>query len=93
MIRLSEHKNTLEKRKRKELRKEIEGAARELARNSHVSEKVNGYGLVVWDDDGNASAHWKGGRVPSMLIGEYFKQTIARTINIADTEALLKGDL
>lgn len=81
---LTVHKNTLEKKKRKDLRLEIEYQARRLARDSAVSEKINGYGIVVWDDDKTAQAHCNGGDIPASLVGEYFKQTISRLLHIND---------
>lgn len=92
MINLSEHKNTLEKRKRKELRKELVGAARELCRCSSVSEKINGYGLVVWNEDSEAEVVWRCGNIPASLIGEYFKQTMGRTLSKGDARAILKEE-
>ena len=91
MINLTEHRNTLEKRQRKNLRREIEAAARALSRDSEVSREVNGFGIIVWNDDGDASARWSAGNVPDCLMGEYFKQTMGRIIHKRDAEDVIKG--
>ena len=92
MINLTEHRNTLDKRKRKNLRREIEAAARELSRDSEVSEEISGYGIIVWNDEGDASAHWRCGNVPVCLVGEYFKQTMSRIIHKRDAADAIKGE-
>lgn len=90
MTDLTVHKNTLERRKRKETREEVIDAARQLAKDSPVSEKINGYVVMVWDEDNAADAYWSGGNIPTSLIGEYFKITMARMIAKRDAGELLE---
>lgn len=92
MINLTVHKNTANKRKYKKFREDLEYDAKVMARNSEVSEKINGYGIVVWDDDDTVVSCWVSGKIPTCLIGELFKQTIARKISGLDARQILKEE-
>lgn len=84
MNELTVHKNKLEQRKRKETRDLLIDDARKMARHSGISERISGYAIVAWDDDHRSQAAWVSGCLPSGLIGEQFKQTMARRLNELD---------
>ena len=84
------HKNTLEQRKRKEVRNDLINNARIMAKNSACSENISGYAILVWDDDHRSEACWLSGSLPSGLIGEHFKQTMAREIGRIEAKAIME---
>ena len=91
MTNLTVHKNTKEQRERKELRELLIHDAKSLAKNSSISEDIDGYAIVVWDKEGSAQAEWISGNIPTSLIGEFFKQTISRTLVSMDATDIMKG--
>lgn len=92
MINLTVHKNTMEKRKRKDVRDHLIDDAKRLAKDSNISENISGYAIVVWSDDHDSQAAWMSGCLPSSLIGECFKQTMARQITTMITKSIVKGE-
>ena len=84
------HKNTLEKRRRKEVRQNLINDARVMAKDSCLSKDIEGYAIVVWDKGGISDACWMRGSIPVQLIGEQFKQTMNRKISAMDTKAFLE---
>ncbi len=84
MVNLSVHKNTLARRKRRTLRRDLEHDARVLARQSPISSKIVGYTIVVWNEDLDADACWTGGNLPASMISEFAKQTIVRKLSMLD---------
>lgn len=91
-VNLTVHKNNAVQKKRQALRQEIIDAARELATNSAVSEKISGYGIVVFNEDHDAETYWVSGGVPSRVIGEFLKQSINAAIARKDVKALRDDD-
>lgn len=92
MSELTVHKNTLEQRKRKKLRKALQETSRMVATNSEVSEKLCGYVIMGWDEDGITEAYWQRGNISSCLIGEYVKQQLNRMHNRIDTQEMIDED-
>jgi len=91
MTNLTVHKNTLEKRRRKQLRDSLIDTTKFLAKQSGVSSKLSGYLVMGWDDNQDAIAYWACGDVNTSLLGEYAKQTINRTITKLDTIEVITG--
>lgn len=85
------HKNTLEKRRRKEVRQNLINDARVMAKNSKCSENISGYAILVWDDTHISHACWQAGNLPSGLIGEHFKQTMARELGRLDAKVIMEN--
>ena len=86
---LTVHKNKLENRRKKELRKEMISATKYLSSKSEVSSELAGFTIVAWNKRGESEACWDSGNIPTTLIGEHTKQVINRTINMMEAESVL----
>ena len=93
MVNLTVHKNTLEKRKRKDVREWLIRDAKHMAKNSAVSDKISGYAILAWSDDHESDTCWMSGNIPTQLIGEHFKQTMARKLAMEDARAIVRSEL
>ena len=83
---LTVHKNTMERRKCKEIRDNLIYDARVMAKDSCLSKDIEGYAIVVWDKGGISDACWMRGSIPVQLIGEHFKQTMNRKLSMMDAK-------
>ena len=84
---LALHKNTLEKHKRKELKKELYDSAKLLSNDFNLK----GFALVIWDDKFNYRTDWDTGKVlPSHVMAEYVKGALLRDIGINDSENVIR---
>ncbi len=84
---LTLHKNTLEKHKLRELKKELCDSAKWLSRDFDLK----GFALVIWDDKFNYRTDWSTGWVlPSHVMPEYVKGALLRDIGIKDSETATK---
>ena len=84
---LTLHKNTLEKHKLRELKKELCNSAKLLSNDFNLK----GFALVIWDDKFNYRTDWDTGKViPSHVMPEYVKGALLRDIGINDSENAIK---
>lgn len=87
-VNLSAHRNTLAKRKRREVRQDFLDAAK-----SQLSGEIAGYAIVTWDQDWNGSAVWACNRtMPGDVMPEYVKRVIERCVGVNDIKNLLNPE-
>ena len=76
--RFTVHKNTADKRKKREQSVQMIEDAKAIARDK----QVDGYAIVAWSKDFNHSAcHSTGGTLPSIMVPDYVKGALRLRIN------------
>ena len=86
-VKLSVHRNTQERRKAHQLRKDLIEDVRVLASR----EGVVGYAVVVWTVDWEADAGWNCGNLPGSVMPEFVKETLRRKIGMNDAQTVIFG--
>lgn len=89
-IKLSVHKNTLQKRREKNLRKGIINDAKSM------SHDMVGYCIITWNQKGQTACNWvyddDKSPIRSTFLGSFVKDTIQRRINSIDINNKLNGE-
>lgn len=88
IVSLTAHKNNLSRKRAKEYREEIIDCARWPARN--LTAPLAGYAVIMWAEDGEATAFWNGTEaLGPNLIEDHVSTILRRTIAAKDTKAFM----
>lgn len=89
VVSLTVHKNTVEKRRRKEVRDDLKMAAKQIE-----MQEMDGFVLVLFSKDGSTVTYWntKNLGVQSSLRGDICKAAIDRERNMLDVRNILSED-
>lgn len=87
VVNLSVHRNTREKKKRRE----VSDALMRNAKNLAGPKDINGFSLVVWYGDGSTACSWRRGMLPHNVIPEHTKRALERRFNKLDARDEIWG--
>lgn len=74
---LTMHRNNVAQRKQKALRSDMISDAKYAVRHT---KDLNGYALVVWDDEKTTISSWRCGDMPGLVLPELCKNAILRAM-------------
>ncbi len=88
VVNLSVHRNTLDKRRRRETLADLQSCVRRERRHSDMI----GYALVTWDRELRARINWIADKtMPAVMIPDFVRRQILREIGIYDAEEAVRN--